>query len=227
MAGNVRLLRAAARYDGPFDVVVVPIINPSLAAWREHVEACLMGRCKDGGQGDTARTASCVSHFVRGIKILPNYHAYSVMDSSVHQLAEMLADRGLVLSIQVRMNDERSHHPMMKVPAVPAAEIAQLAAAHPQLDILVCGAYMGELARYNESPNVGVELSFVETGKGLAAALEVIPASRLLFGSHAPLHYVAAGTVKVGEDGVAGDITDEVRGMVARGNYGRLFGRSA
>lgn len=203
MAGNLRLIAAALAYRGPLETYVTPIIDPSLPIWREHVEESLRR-----GIGK-----------VVGIKILPNYHVYSVGASCVHELAELLVERDLALCVQVRMFDERSHHRMMKVPGVPAADIAELANAHPDLRILVCGAYNRELSTYKDVRNVSVEMSFVESGRTIQDAFAALGPSRLLMGTHGPIHYPAAGVSKVFAD----DLADEARNQLAEANFRALF----
>ena len=204
MAANERLFAAAAAGGDAFRVVLVPVINPSLATWREHLQACLV----HGGER------------VRGVKILPNYHVYSLSETFVGELARELAGRGLTLCIQMRMYDERSHHPLMKVPGVAAAEIARLAGEHPGLKILACGAYMRELGEFRTAPNLYAEMSFAESGRTLEAALEALPAERLLLGTHAPLHYPLAGVVKAQSD----EVPAVVRERIASGNFLHVFG---
>ena len=206
MAGNRRLIAAARAYRGPLAAHLTPIIDPSLPIWREHLDACV----REGGPA------------LAGIKILPNYHVYPADSAPVHELAEALEARGLTLCIQVRMFDERSHHRLMRVPPVAAAEIVRLASAHPRLPILVCGPYIRELSEYKAAPNVSAEMSFVESGRTLQEALAALGPDRLLMGTHAPLLYPAAGVAKVDADDLpAGD-----RLKLAEGNFRRVFRRA-
>jgi predicted TIM-barrel fold metal-dependent hydrolase len=203
MAANRRLLAELAAGPESFVRVTLPILNPSLPGWEADFATCL----EMGGP------------MVRGIKVTPNYHDYTLDSPSITALARRCAMQQIALCIQVRMGDERSHHPLMKVPAVPPAAVAEFAGRHDSLPILVCGAYMSELAAYREYPNVSAELSFVESGWLLRDALGFLGGDRLLLGTHAPLHMAAAGMAKLSSD----ELDDETYARISRRNFERIF----
>lgn len=204
MAANRRLFDAlqAARSQG-FAVTAVPIIDPSLPGWEDHLAACR----EMGGP------------ILGAIKIVPNYHDYALDSSPVDALARQCAARGIGLCVQVRMEDERSHHPLMRVPAVAPAAVAAVAARHPSLPILVCGAYLSELDSYRACPRVSVELSFVESGFLLRDARERLGGDRLLLGTHAPLHMIAASVAKLTSD----DLDADTYARISTSNFRRFF----
>ena len=205
---EVAALRSAPAPAGlPFLIVLAPVIDPSLPGWEEDLQACLA----EGGDA------------VRAVKIVPNYHAYALDAPFVDRLAEAVAAAGLTLCIQARMEDERSRHPLMTSEGVPPAAIAALAARHPGLNLLVCGAYMLELPTYKNVPNLHVEMSMVESGRVLRDAFSHVGHERLLVGTHAPLLMPAVGAVKPEAD----DVAPEVREALTEGNFRRLFFRMA
>jgi hypothetical protein len=118
------------------------------------------------------------------------------------------------------MIDERSHHPLMKVPGVAPAAVVELARAHPALPVLVCGATMADLPALAAGPTILAELSFVESGWLLRDALAQLGPERLLLGTHAPLHYPAAGVAKLSSD----ELPAETRQRLAQANFERFFG---
>ncbi|HYF50419.1 MAG TPA: amidohydrolase family protein [Planctomycetota bacterium] len=154
----------------------------------------------------------------RAVKLTPNYHGYTLDHPGVIELAK--GHPQLPLCIQMRLQDERGHHPLMKVPGVPAQAIVDLARKVPEARIIACAPYLPELKILAQAPNVWAELSFCENGQSLNTALEHMTADRLLFGSHAPLHYPAAEAAKL-----AGglDIPDEVLAQIASGNAQQLM----
>lgn len=204
MAANHRLFaELAAAQSAGFRAVAVPIIDPSLPGWEDDFAACL----EAGGP------------MVRAVKIVPNYHNYALDLPAVGTLARECSARDIGLCVQVRMEDERSHHPLMRIPAVPPAAVAVLAGAHAALSLLVCGAYMAELTAYRACPTVGVELSFVESGFLLRDALASLDADRLLLGTHAPVHMIATSVAKLSSD----DLNADVRARIGTGNFARFF----
>lgn len=195
------------RADTSFEAVMVPVIDPSQPTWRKDLQEAI-----DLGQDQ-----------VRGVKIFPNYHSYTLEDDFVHELARELAGRRLTLCIQTRMEDERSRHPLMTTESVAPTQIAQFATAHSELRILVCSASMIELRTYQDIPNVHVEMSYVESGRLLKDALAQLGSERLLMGTHAPLYMPAVGVVKVTADEVGDDELDRMKS----GNFRRLFGEAS
>lgn len=204
-AHNAALARQARRWHEP-DVrfVPVPIIDPSSPCWRDHLAAC--HELVDGGP--------------RAVKIVPNYHGYDVLDGSVIALATELVPDRTTLCVQLRMTDERAHHPLMKVPGVDPASVVDLAKRVPDLPILACAPYLAELPVLAPAPNVHAELSFVESGYLLRDALHALGPNRLLLGTHAPLHYPAPGVAKLTSD----DLAPEAHQKISCANFARLFG---
>jgi hypothetical protein len=181
MAANLDLLAEANQLaSDTFDLRVVPVLDPSLPGWEGDLDTLL----------ETARP------LIGAIKAIPNYHGYAVNGPQGVALAKAVTKAGLGLCIQIRLLDERAHHPLMKVPGVPVDGVARLAEAVPEGRFLACGVYQAELARLT-AINVSAELSSVESGDALANALAVIGANRLLLGTHAPIYYPAAGVAKV------------------------------
>lgn len=205
MAHNAALARALADAGAlPVGFVPVPILDPSAPTWRDHLAAC---QDLFGGA-------------LRAVKIAPNYQTLDPRGADAGAFAAAVADLGLTLCIQMRMGDERAHHPLMKVPGVEPAAIVDLATRVPGLPVLVCGAYMAELPALAPAPNVHVELSFVESGYLLHDAFAALAPDRLLLGTHAPLHYPAPGVAKLDSD----DLPVDTSACISRANFVRLFG---
>jgi hypothetical protein len=152
--------------------------------------------------------------------VVPNYHRYSLLDRPGAELAAAITSLGLTLCIQIRMQDERSHHSLMNVPAVPIDEIVEFAHGVAEVEILVCGAYNADLPRLATAPNLHAELSFVESGNTLPNALNAMDGNHLLFATHTPIHDPVPGIAKLWGD----DIAEMTVQSVSTGNATRLFG---
>lgn len=161
----------------PFFIPVV-IINPTLATWRADLQHCI-------AQG------------ARAVKILPNYHQYTLDQPVVSELVEIAQAAGLPICVQMRITDERAHHPLMKVPCVPTAALVALAKQHPQARFLACAIFHADLPRLVGVTNVWAELSHVESKETLVTALQVIGEDHLVFGSHSPFLYFKAVQAKL------------------------------
>jgi predicted TIM-barrel fold metal-dependent hydrolase len=200
---NRDLLAEAEAFDaGEFDVRIVPMLDPSLPGWKRDLEQLV------------------ASDLVVGIRIVPNYHGYDVDGDDAMAIAMAVTESGLPLCVQVRMIDERAHHPLMKVSGVPLDGVARLARAVPDARILVGGAFTAELASIADVANVSAELSSVESGDAFGNAAKVLGADRLLLGTHAPLYTSAVAVAKVD----LSDASEDERARVAWGNAASLFG---
>jgi uncharacterized protein len=177
MPANEDLLRALKD-----DAFFVPqaIIDVSLRTWRQDLRAC-------------RERWGC-----RVVKLTPGYHQYQLNDPLAGELAALAEQLGMLVSIQMRMVDERAQHHAVKVLPVSAADVVALAGQHPQTRFLACGAWRGnDLQALNAAPNVWVEISSVESGDTLRDAIEVFSPQRLVFGSHSPLYYFEAAAAKL------------------------------
>lgn len=206
-ANAVLLSEITRRGNDGFDARMAPIINPSLPNWREQITACIHTG------GDT----------VVAFKIIPSYHMYALSNSVMNELANCMTSLDVPLCLQVRMLDERAHHPRMLVPGVPIAEMVEFARSHPDLQILACGMYQGELRQLADAGNVSVELSSIESGNTLPDVLSILPPERVMLGTHAPVYYPAPAIAKLQGDGIAPETIE----MIATGNADRFFVRPA
>jgi hypothetical protein len=187
-----------------FDLRLVPVLDPSLPGWESDLDGLLSEHASSIG----------------AVKIVPNYHGYDLEGMEAVALTTAVTRAGLGLCVQVRMLDERAHHPLMKVPGVSIAGVVGLSRAVPDARILACGMFQSELADIVEAPNVSAELSSIESGDVLAKALAVLGEDRIMLGTHAPIYYPATGVAKV----VNSVSTEDTFGRVASANARAFFG---
>ncbi|MBN2584215.1 MAG: amidohydrolase family protein [Planctomycetes bacterium] len=165
-------------------LIPVPVVNPLLPQWPGAVRQY------------AARTPA--------VKIYPNYHGYALSDECVAELLRELGRRRLALLLPLRIEDERSHHPLMKVPVVPTDDILRLAGAFPDVAIVCCCPYSREAAALLKGPpNVYVDISMIDGLDPVRSLVEAASSRRVLFGSHAPFLYALPATLKVEESDIA------------------------
>lgn len=174
----------------------VKTINPLLGNFRESFESF-------GGHA---------------IKLFPNYHQYELSDPRVHELMAAAAQRQTLVMVQIRVDDERNQYPLMKVPGVPVSQVADLARKFPQVNFVALCSHMPEWSQLRPAENVFVELSFVERFRTLTTALQFLPASRILFGSHTPVLYTRSAVLKW----QLADVDSTTRRQIACENARRL-----
>lgn len=164
--------------DDPF-FLPVGVVNVTLPSWRQDAKRCL-------------EELGC-----RAFKLFPNYHRFDVESTETVALCELARAANVPVCVQMRMQDERGHPPLVKVPGVGVKGVSALAQKAPRTRLLVCAPYRNELKELRAASNVWAELSHTEWELSLQTALNAFGHERLVFGSHAPLHYPAAAVAKL------------------------------
>lgn len=162
---------------------------------------------------------------VRAAKLHPNYHGYALAAPEAQALLRVADALRLPLIVQLQMEDQRTHAPLVKVPPVDPAEVIRALPADMTSHVILGGLMLGDLnrlaAEIAKRPNVYVELSWVETMDCLATVLKALDAGRLLFATHLPLFYAECALAKVKE----GRLASTTEKAILAGNAQRVFGR--
>ena len=179
--GNKVLLSELKKYPCLYPVMIIDL---SLDNWKELLEKY--------------RNLN-----IKLIKLVPNYHGYSLLSPCVKELMRMLGAGSILPVIQVRLEDERTQHKMCKVPGVEVKDIVKCANKFPYIEMIVCGAYYTEaLELVRETKNLYIEISFIEKFDTIRSLLKEIPAKRILFGSHTPFFYTRSSVMKIKAPGI-------------------------
>ncbi len=172
----------------------VAVLNPSMANWRDELEASVAGR------------------LCRQVRLVPNYHQYALDDPRLDDLLEAAAALGAKVSVQVRVEDERAHHPLMKVPGVPVAELAALAERRRESTFLVLCCYRQEVLQLHRQPNLLFGLSHVEFLDTLNDLLTRVDPRQVVFASHTPLLETRAALAKLEQCTASAEVKDAIAG---------------
>lgn len=199
-SANARLVAECRRYEGfllPFGSV-----NPKLPDWREDLR-----RCSE-------------QHQMQGIRLHPNYHGYRLDDRDFRELLSLAASRNLIVQLALCMEDERTQHPLMRVPPVDIAPLPDAIAAERRLKLVILNCYpqlpIEKLRPLSSAGQVYFDSSMVERVGGLTRLGE-----RAVFGSHYPFFNLEAALLKVEESGLTGTN----RTAIVEGNARRLLAR--
>src|SRR5205814_5485227 len=117
---------------------------------------------------------------------------------------DALEEPGLAGFVQTRLEDPRCQHPLAPVPDLPAAQVAEAAARHPELTVILGGARTAEIRALRERlrllPRFYADVSQADGLDAVPLLVEEGLADKLLFGSHAPLFMPHAALARVVTD---------------------------
>lgn len=202
---NIRLAQAC-RDDGQGMLIPFGSVNPKLPDWQEDVR-----RCQE-------------VHKMPGIRLHPNYHGYTLDDPAFAELLKLATARRLIVQLALCMEDERTQPPLMRVPPVDIAPLAEVVkkTAGLRLELLNCTSNI-EREHYLaavEAGDVYTEISMAEGVAGLARLVRNFPLTRMLFGSYYPFYYFESALLKVQESG----LDEASQKAICEDNARRLMG---
>ena len=183
-AVNARLAEAC-RADGEGLLVPFGTVNPKFPDWEEELRCC------------------AEEYGMPGIRLHPNYHCYALDDPVFARLLELAAERGMIVQLVAWTEDTRHQNPLMPVPEVDLAPLAEIVGGLPDLRIVLPNALHVPGGRLPpplvKCEHVYFDLAKLELIEGLAVALESISIERLLFASYSPMFYFESTLLKLRE----------------------------
>jgi len=197
-AANARLAAECAQHPG----LLVPFggVNPMLPDWEEELR-----RCDE-------------RFHMRGIRLHPGYHNYTLAHPDAARLLRAAARRGLLVQISAWLEDERHQNPLMQVPAVNLAPLPSLMEQVPGLRVVVLNGFQGVpamrklLAACRNFPHVAFDFTRLDSLAEVRALVNAVGIEHVVFGSYAPMFYFSASELKMRE---AGCTQEERRAMLA------------
>jgi predicted TIM-barrel fold metal-dependent hydrolase len=179
---NARLVEEC-QANGEGMLIPFGTVNPALPDWEEDVR-----RCQE-------------KYKMRGIRLYPSYHNYTLQKPEIAKLLEIAHKRSLIVQLAVRMEDTRVHLPVTLTPPVDVNPLPELLAALPGIKLQLLNAFngtdplRGQVGRkVIEQTQATIDISHVEGQGGIGkliagdrdAGRPPLPVERLVFGSHAP-----------------------------------------
>lgn len=181
---------------GPELLIPVGSINLNLPNWEDDVIAC---------HEELA---------MPGLRLHPNYHQYELTNPEVKKLFAMAAERKLLIQIAMRMEDDRTHHPLVRIPDVNFEALPDLMKQHDQLQVTILNGMKSlrgaKLTRLTENPNLTVEIAMLEGVGGIEKLMKQVPYQQILFGSYFPFFYLESSLNKLEESNLGMEIENQV-----------------
>jgi predicted TIM-barrel fold metal-dependent hydrolase len=183
-AVNARLADDCARH-GKGWLLPFGTVNPLMPFWEEDLR-----RCHE-------------RHHMPGIRLYPAWHGYWLDRPAFAALLKATAERGLVVQLALKLEDERTLNPLLRLHPTDPAPLLELVAGLPRLRLVLlnhAGVVSPEqLRKLTDAGQVYADIATVEGVGGVARLLQAVPAARLLFGSHYPFFYFELAVLKLRE----------------------------
>jgi hypothetical protein len=183
-AGNEEL--AAEVKDHRDRLIPFAVINPFYAGWQDDLKICH----EDFGMS--------------GLRLYPKWHNYRLSDRCCLDLVNAATERGMVISVPIRVEDKRQRSWLVDVPDVPLDELAALVKACPKARfVLLNGLGYAKLPlghKDNGLPvNYLIEISRLSAllDNEIGQLIASLGAERLVLGTGMPFSYPDPALLKL------------------------------
>ena len=194
-AVNARLARTIAEND-PERFHGFGCVNPALPDWQEDLRRCVE------------------QHGMVGIRLHPAYHGYLLDDPRMAQLLRMSSERNIPVQIVLKMEDERTQHPLLRVPYTPPRPLISVLQQISGCRIMLLNALRdlrgGDLEQIvNETP-VLLDIAMLEGIGGIENLIRKVPPQRIVWGTFAPLFAPESAVGKLRESSLGQRLTRQI-----------------
>ena len=183
-AGNEEVAEEVRGHDDR--LIPFAVINPSYAGWQDDLQICHE------------------QFGMKGLRLYPKWHNYELSEACCRELVDAATERGMVISIPIRVEDNRQRSWLLNIPDVPLDEIVELVKACPRARFILLngiGYTRSPLGRKNNDlpANYAIGLSRLSAllANELGQLITNLGAERVMFGSGMPFKYPDAALVKL------------------------------
>jgi len=207
-AGNEELAKEIRRHGDR--LIPFAVLNPTYADWEHDLVVC----AEEFG--------------MLGLRLYPHYHNYTLSDACCRELIQAATERGLLLSLPIRVTDRRQRHWLVDVPDVALEEVVQLVKAHPEAQFILLNG-LGYINFPLGQKGSDLPANYVLEISRLSAVLKAemrqlldnLGPDRLVFGTGMPFKYPDPALVKL----EVLEATEEEKEQIRWKNAARLLGR--
>jgi len=183
-AGNEELAQEIRSHSDR--LIPFAVINPFYTDWKDDLKICQ----EEFG--------------MMGLRLYPGWHNYKLSSPCCKELVDAATERGMVISIPIRVEDNRQRSWLLNVPDVPLEEIIELVKTHPKAHFILLngiGYTRCPLGRKNNGlpSNYAIGLSRLSAtlANELGQIITNLGAERIMFGTGMPFNYPDPALVKL------------------------------
>ncbi len=180
------------------------VVNPFYTGWQDDLKICH----EEFG--------------MKGLRLYPKWHNYSLSSPPCRELVNAATDRGMIISIPIRVEDNRERSWLLNIPDIPLDEIIDLVKAHPKARFLLVNGqgYTGSpLGRKDNGlpSNYTIEISRLSAllANEIGQLIANLGADRLMFGTGMPFNYPDPALVKLEVLDASESDKEKIRGQNA------------
>ncbi|MCR4414280.1 MAG: amidohydrolase family protein [Thermoguttaceae bacterium] len=189
-------------------LVPLAVINPAYAGWKDDL-------------------AICHEEFgMKGLRLYPHWHRYGPADPCCLELVHLATERGMVVSIPLRVEDYRQRSWLVDVPDLRPADLVPLIKACPKTRFVLvngagfAGSPLGQAGK-DLPGNYVIEISRLSAvlANEIGQLLARLGPDRVVFGTGMPFNAPDPALVKL----EVLDATEEVKEQIRWKTAARLF----
>lgn len=162
------------------------VINPFYAGWRDDLKICHE------------------EYGMKGLRLYPKWHNYQLSSPCLRELVDAATERDMVISIPIRVEDNRQRSWLLNIPDVPLKEIIEMVKAHTKARFILLNGigYTGcPIGRKDNGlpSNYAIELSRLSAvlANELGQLIKNLGAECVMFGTGMPFNYPDPALVKM------------------------------
>ncbi len=162
------------------------VINPFYAGWQDDLKVCH----EEFGMA--------------GLRLYPKWHNYQLSSACCGELVNAATERGMVISIPIRVEDNRQRSWLLNVPDVPLEEIVELVKAHPKAHFILLNGIGYTRCPLGQKDNglpsnyaIGLSRLSAVLANELGQLITNLGAERVMFGTGMPFNYPDPALVKL------------------------------
>lgn len=161
------------------------VVNPAYAGWRDDLKIC---HERFG---------------MKGLRLYPRWHDYKLGDRECISLVNAAAERNMLVTIPIRVEDPRQRTWLVDIPDLDVAEVEPLIRACPRAKFVICNG--GGVTQTMARKDSGLPANYwVDVGRmsavmqnALGQLVSSLGADRILLGTGMPFQYPDPALLKI------------------------------